>query len=136
MKRKRSKHLPVIPTTSMGDIAFLLIIFFMICSNFAKESSISLQPPRAADLDVVEETAISVAIDRDGAIFLQGTRVPDAEAVKWGVASLLKDKATPKQRTVMFKCDSNAPLASFESVLESISEGGGIIAALGEKESQ
>ena len=34
----------IIPTASMADIAFLLIIFFMVCSNFAKVASKTLKP--------------------------------------------------------------------------------------------
>ena len=40
----------MIPIASMGDIAFLLIIFFMLTSNFIQEAHIRLTPASAADV--------------------------------------------------------------------------------------
>ena len=70
MRRRRRKADPYVPTTSMGDIAFLLIIFFMVCSNFAKEASQKLKPPKAADLQKIQESSISVSIDEQGLIYI------------------------------------------------------------------
>jgi len=117
----------------MGDIAFLLIIFFMVCSNFAKEAHIHLKPPKAADLGEIKETPVSVTISQEGALYLQGRQVPDAAAIEWGIAGLLKDKAGEKERTVLFKCDAAVSREVFEPVLDAIARGGGLIAAIGDK---
>ncbi|MBI3987287.1 MAG: biopolymer transporter ExbD [Lentisphaerae bacterium] len=134
MRRRTKKIKPSIPTASMGDIAFLLIIFFMICSHFARDASVRLKPPRAADLASLKESPISVAIDEAGAIYIQGRVVADAEAVESGVAALVKDKAGELGRTVMFKCDASVGRERFEPVLDAIARGGGLIAAMGERE--
>ena len=47
MRRKRKKQAISVPTASMGDIAFLLIIFFMVCSKFSQDVAIKLKPPVA-----------------------------------------------------------------------------------------
>lgn len=133
MKRRRPRVITALPVTSMGDIAFLLIIFFMVCSNFAKEASIKLSPPRAEDLTEVKESPVSVAIDEDGVIYLQGQKVPDAEAIEWGVAALIQNKVSVQGRTVMFRCDEKIAKDVFEPVLDAIARGGAFIAALGEK---
>lgn len=133
MRRRISRNSPNIPTTSMGDIAFLLIIFFMVCSNFAKEAHIQLKPPKAADLREIKETPVSVTISQEGVIYLQGRQVPDAAAIEWGIAGLLKDKAGEKERTVLFKCDAAVSREVFEPVLDAIARGGGLIAAIGDK---
>jgi biopolymer transport protein ExbD len=131
-KRIEAKYVSI-PTVSLGDIAFLLIIFFLLTSNFYKESPLKLKPPRAADLKNLQEFPVSVSIDQSGRIFLQGKQVPDAEAVEWGVAALTKGKASAEGRTVMFKCDDAIPRDVFEPVLDAISRGDGIIAAMGQK---
>ncbi|MBI2192494.1 MAG: biopolymer transporter ExbD [Planctomycetes bacterium] len=133
MKPRRRRNAVNVPVASMGDIAFLLIIFFMVCSNFIKESSIRLQPPRAADLRALKETPVTVSISAEGEIFLQGQRVPDAQAIEWGVAALIKDKATPEGRTVVFKCDQKMGKEVFEPVLDSIAKAGALVAAMGEE---
>ena len=38
MKLRRPKDEPEIPTASMADIAFLLIVFFMLTSHFIENS--------------------------------------------------------------------------------------------------
>ena len=47
--RRRKKPNLVLPLSSMGDIAFLLIIFFMLASNFMKTGNVDLQRPGGAD---------------------------------------------------------------------------------------
>jgi len=136
MSRRRGskKRVVDVPVASMGDIAFLLIIFFMVCSNFMKESAVKLDPPTAKDLETIKETQVSVAISKDEEIFLNGQVVPDAEAIEWGVAALIKDKASQEGRTVVFKCHNEIDKAFFEPVLESISKAGALINASGKDE--
>lgn len=132
-RRRRQKRDVIIPVASMGDIAFLLIIFFMVCSNFVKESAIKLEPPKAQDLETIKEVSVSVAISRDGKIFLNGQEIPDSQAVEWGVAALIKDKATVEGRTVRFKCDREIDKRVFEPVIEAIAKAGARITAIGKE---
>lgn len=134
MKRKKieAKHVSI-PTVSLGDIAFLLIIFFLLSSNFYKESSIKLKAPKASSLAQLQEFPVSVAIDEEGRIFLQGKRAASPDALESGVADLVKDKATTEGRTVMFKCDQAVTRDQFEPVLDAIARAGGQVAVMGEK---
>jgi biopolymer transport protein ExbD len=131
--RRRKKMDISVPTTSMGDIAFLLIIFFMVCSNFAKESKIKLKPTDAVDIKAVENAKISVVIDEASAIYLDGQLINDVATLKLLIENALPDKANSKARMVMFKCDRFASKRVFEPVLDAIASAGGIIVAVGEK---
>ncbi len=46
MKIKKKKSNPEIPTSSMADIAFLLIVFFMVTSVFSVTRGLEFQLPR------------------------------------------------------------------------------------------
>jgi len=131
--RRRKKMGIAVPTTSMGDIAFLLIIFFMVCSNFAKESKIKFKPVDAEGLKAVENAKISVVIDEESSLFLDGQLVNDVPTFKLLMEQALANKATPKSRMVLFKCDRYASKRVFEPVLDAIASAGGIIVAVGEK---
>jgi biopolymer transport protein ExbD len=133
VRHKVHRNKPNIPTASLGDIAFLLIIFFMVCSNFAKEASIELTPPQASDIKKVEEAKVSVSIDKNGKIYLQGNSVANAEALEWGILALLKNETSSDRRTVQFKCDNEVPNNVYEPALNAIAKAGGIIVATGEK---
>jgi len=43
--RQKRKSLPEIPTASMADVAFLLIIFFLVTTSFMKEKGLLLELP-------------------------------------------------------------------------------------------
>ena len=133
MIRRAPKHeLPVIPTANLVDIAMLLIIFYMACSNFVSQSGLKVTPPKAPDLDKVQEPLVLVTIDRQGGLYLQGRPATGAEDIQSGVADLIKDKATDEGRRVMFKCDESIDRTVFEPVLDAIVQAGGTIVAVGE----
>lgn len=134
MKLHRRRKLAIaVPTTSMGDIAFLLIIFFMVCSNFVKESGIIVTPPLSDDIDSVENAPISVVIDENNEIHVNGKAVPSEMAVEALVESAIEGKTIPEERMVLFKCDQNVAKNVFEPVLEAITRAGGMLVAVGEK---
>jgi biopolymer transport protein ExbD len=123
---------PVIPLASMGDIAFLLTIFFILTSNFAKDDTRNIRAPRAAELAQMEQQSVSVSIDSDGGIFFNGRPIGSAELIEAGVAGLLSGKKDPRERMVVFRCDQGVDKKVFEPVLAAISRAGGVIAAVGE----
>lgn len=129
---KKRRSLPL-PTASMGDIAMLLIIFFMLCSNFAKEVGVNLAPPTSIDVEKMKDTSISVAIDNVGKYTVNGAEVPDPKSVKFAVEALIGKRTNAEARTVVFKCDQSIDKKVFEPVIEAISEAGGTVAAMGEK---
>ena len=124
-----------VPIASMGDIAFLLIIFFLVCSEVAKDkTNLQVTLPNS---EFVKKTktavAARVAIDADGVIYFDGARVENSKDVEWGVRAVLASTSTDDQRHIQFKCDAALPKETFEPVMKAIAEAGGIIEAVGEK---
>lgn len=72
IRRKPRRLKPIVPVASLGDIAFLLIIFFVLTTNFMKERHIRLDPPESADIEQLEAHALSVSLDENGDVWLQG----------------------------------------------------------------
>ncbi len=131
MKIERpKKSQPFIPLASMGDIAFLLIIFFVLTSNFMKESHLDLTPPSAADIDLLESTPVSVAVDKDGRVWLQGEECP-AELIENSIEALLDDK---KDKLVLLKVDKDVPHEKYGGIVLSLSKAGADIAMVGQKQ--
>ena len=134
MKLHKTRRVPpLVPLASMGDIAFLLTIFFILTSNFAKDDTRNIAPPSAAELEQMEKQNVSVSIDADGGIFFNGRPVGSADVIEAGVAAFLVGKKDPKDRMVVFRCDRGVDKKVFEPVLAAISKAGGVIAAVGEK---
>lgn len=136
MKRSRHKkrRQVQVPIASMGDIAFLLIIFFMLLSEFAKDKDLAIELPVSAQVEKPEiVVAARVAIDAEGVIYFDGERVNSAKDIEWGVRALLARTIADEQRHVQFKCDAKLSKEVFEPVLKAIAEAGGIIEAVGEQ---
>lgn len=127
-----------VPVASMGDIAFLLIIFFLLCSEVSKDNSkLQVQLPKSEHVQKTEVMmAARVALDETGQIYLDGRLVDNAKDVEWGVRALLVNTVAEEQRHVQFKCDKALPKETFEPVLQAIAEAGGIIEAVGEPQEQ
>lgn len=132
-RKKRRKVL--VPITSMGDIAFLLIIFFIVCSESSKDKSVDVLLPLSEYVKKMEAVAVArVVVDKNGEIYFDGARVDNAKDVEWGIRALLTNTISDDQRHVQFKCDTALPKETFEPVIKAIAAAGGIIEAVGELE--
>ena len=80
MKIERKKYNATVPSMAMGDIAFLLLIFFVILARVQDDSHIQWEPARIDELDQAKNSKASVIIDADNKAYLNGREV--------GVASL------------------------------------------------
>ena len=63
MKLSRTKAQDEIPTSSMADIAFLLIIYFMVTTTFAATRGLDFALPKEEDTPPVVEKEESVLIE-------------------------------------------------------------------------
>lgn len=76
--RRRKKMKIMIPLASMGDIAFLLIIFFMVVSSFMKNKQ-QFDPAGSQYVQSVEAAQIAVTLDEDEVLWIQGQKVTVAQ---------------------------------------------------------
>ncbi|MDX1681059.1 MAG: biopolymer transporter ExbD [Akkermansiaceae bacterium] len=136
LQSKKRRSVPV-PIASMGDIAFLLIIFFMVCSEISKDKPVQLTLPWSEYVEKEEaEVVARVAMDEEGQIWLDGHPYDSPKDIEWGIRALTADTTSDEQRKVQFKADSNLTKEQFEPVLEAIAAGGGLLMAVGEEEPQ
>ena len=67
MKLRKKKGNPEIPTSSMADIAFLLIVFFMVTSVFSVTRGLEFQLPRQETTsEQTAEEAVHIYIEGSG----------------------------------------------------------------------
>jgi Biopolymer transport protein len=80
-KKVRLDEEAEIPTASMADIAFLLIIFFMTTTNFAREKGLKFVLPEKKDqpqeVKIKSENLLKISINDKGELFLND------EEVRW-----------------------------------------------------
>ena len=120
MIKRRKTSLPIIPTASMGDIAFLLIIFFMLASNFMKSANVKAEEPASPDVEQQEPALVSVIYDQEGKLWLQGVEIGMGELAGGVQVAVGDDRKLP----VNDKIDKARTGVDFLPVIRSLSEAG------------
>ena len=112
-----------VPSVAMGDIAFNLLIFFVILARAQDDSHLQWQPARAKDLQGAGAAKVSVLIDKDNRLHLNGRQVGVVQLAP-EIEKLLGD-APAGSRTVLLKVHKDATAMYYEPVIEAVSEAGG-----------
>ena len=74
----RQKRRVLINITSLIDVLFLLLIFFMVSSTFLEQPGIKLELPHAQSAVVVEQKDFTLFVDKDGGLYLNENRIESA----------------------------------------------------------
>ena len=69
----------IINVTSLIDVMFLLLIFFMVTSTFRNQPAINLVLPRSTTATQTVDTPTIVYLSEDGRVFLNDAQVPDED---------------------------------------------------------
>lgn len=119
-KQMRKEGEVAIPTASMADIAFLLLIFFMVSTTFRKEVGLKVLLPEARATEKLTRTRdIShIYISKGGKISVDDKLVtPDI--VKLAYVRKVEEKP---ELIVSIKADKNAKYDFVDKVMESLRE--------------
>ncbi|MCY3703929.1 MAG: biopolymer transporter ExbD [Gammaproteobacteria bacterium] len=90
LQNKKSKVSDEVPTSSMADIAFLLLIFFLVTTVFPKDSGLAVVLPESAEEVQVSQRNILhlsvlpnglVDVKRGESTQIQQVRANDVEAI-------------------------------------------------------
>jgi biopolymer transport protein ExbD len=117
------KHEGSIPTASMADIAFLLIIFFMVTVTFEVDKTQLVLPESDIRLEVPKKSAY-VSVTEDGTIRVSSGEeisvvVPGPEDVVSFAASVV---ATDPQKVFVIKADTNTRYQLVDRVIDGLKQ--------------
>ncbi len=124
MKLHQSKRQDAaIPTASMADIAFLLIIFFMVTVTFEVDKTQLVLPESQIRLEVPKKSAY-VSVTEDGTIRVSSgdeisVIVPGPEDVVSFAASVV---ATDPQKVFVIKADTNTRYQLVDRVIDGLKQ--------------
>ena len=123
MKMKRKKSNAEVPSMAMGDIAFNLLIFFVILARAQDDSHLQWHPAEAIEVESAGASKVSVLIDNENKYYVNGQQTGEANLAQ-RIEGLLGE-AGAGERTVLLKVHREVPAMYFEPVIEAISEAGG-----------
>jgi biopolymer transport protein ExbD len=122
MKLTRRELPSEIPTSSMADVAFLLVIFFLVASFYSVTRGVQFSLPRhdEATVNVEPEAAILIEIDANSAIRADGQALGLD-----GLAGYLRPKLTANPgKPVIMRTSPEAPYSAMTDVFDELRQAG------------
>ena len=134
MKERRGRQFLIEPPASAtGDIAFNLIIFFLVCASVQPDSGRSQTIPRSEkDKQQQQLDNIEVQLTRAAAM-INGNVVSD-KAFYPVLKKLLDNKIREEDKVVIVKSKTDTPYHHWIKITEFIEQAGGIITIQTEEE--
>ena len=127
MMRRRKKVSDEIPTASMADIAFLLLIFFLTTTVFDEEKGLSIVLPETAEtVEVSQKNILHLVIQENGVIRVKRGESPQEQMVQANeISSIWRlDVAQNENLIAAVKTAPNAPYRLMIDVLDALQSAG------------
>ena len=128
MKLRRNSNFLIEPASAAtGDIAFNLIVFFLVCASTQPDSGRKQILPRSeSQAKQTEQTQnLEVSLDRNS-VSVNTEKIPLTDFPS-RIKRKLQGKAKPEDRIVVVKSTKDVPYHHWIAITGAIEEGGGII---------
>jgi len=122
---RKSKASSDIPDSSLADMAFLLLIFFMVSTTFPQERPMKMPWPQAQateKLDEQRKNILHIFVTQDGNVFINDRRIPN-EQVSNLIAPLY---AQNRELLISLRADRNTPYGTIYNIQEELQEAGAL----------
>ena len=127
-KKHRSSDIPV---DSFSDIAFLLIIYFMVATTLVKVKSITADLPAGEKSTQAQSEKTPIINLRGPEVYFNDKRVEMAE-LNERLAALDLPNQNAEKRVIMLESAKGTPYQNYFQALAAISANGGVVAIVEE----
>jgi biopolymer transport protein ExbD len=121
--KRKSKAASEIPSSSLADMAFLLLIFFMVTTTFRKEKKQDVVFPEAEATQKLEEPrkdVLHIYVTTPGGIYINDALVPVEQ-----VGAVVRPIATDNRGLVaMLRSDRDVPYQLIDQILKELQTSG------------
>ena len=125
IKKRESRVSPEIPTASMADIAFLLIVFFLVTTTMNQDKGLSLHlPPVGETKEVQSKNILNVWINaRDQLAFFENDQL--TPILSGQLQSQIKARMAENDKLIIsVKTERGATYRTFVDVLDDLKMAG------------
>lgn len=122
-----------IPTGSFSDIAFLLIIYFLVATSLVKLKSITADLPTGEKATQAQTSKTPIVNLRGNQMFFNDNPV-DMKELEARLAVLNLAEAEGNAKVIMLESTRDTPYQSYYQAMATISEQGGVIAIVEEED--
>ena len=132
-KRKKRQRDGEIPTNSFSDIAFLLIIYFLVATTLVKVKTITAEMPTGEKNAESQSDKTPTINLRAGYIHFNDKKI-DIEELNIKLAELDLQAKDPSKRVILLESVDGTPYQDYFQALATISAHGGVVAIVEEDE--
>jgi biopolymer transport protein ExbD len=127
MKMRRSRLLVEPPSTAAPDIAFTMIVFFLVCASVQPETGRPQNIPRSEETADKEQQSQNIEVSlTDSAVLVNGDVVA-MDQFPTKLRQLLAGKESESDRVVIVKSAEDATYQRWIDVTSAIEDAGGIV---------
>jgi biopolymer transport protein ExbD len=131
INEKKPRYQIQMPMTSLIDIVFLLLVYFLLTTNFMVDEGINIKLPQAQAASPQTEEEITIYVDEEGRAFLMNQEISLDQLFK----QLKEMIGNQEDRLVVIKADRSVILNKLIKVMDvSKSAGAGRLCLATEKE--
>ena len=112
--RKRKRYEIQAPLTSLIDIVFMLLIYFLLTTNFMVDEGIKIKLPQAEAAAPQTQQEITIYVDKDGRAFLMDKETP----LNILFSEIKKMIGNDRDRLVVIKADRSVILNKAVKVMD------------------
>jgi len=112
--RKKNKIVAEVSTSSMNDIMFFLMLFFLIMSTLLNPNVIKLTLPSSRHNQVIHQKEITISVTKDLQYFINNKPIAFNMLENQLTGMLLNDK----NATVILRCDNSLSVQDLVNMLE------------------
>ncbi len=116
--KRRQRVEPEFSLAAMIDVIFLLLMFFMLTSNFVTTNSLNLQLPSSSSSSPIASTPLSISIKKTGQYYLGNTPTPRKDLENLLRARVKAENKDPKQVTITIAAEQGVPIEEVVFVLD------------------
>ena len=111
---------PLINITSLIDVMFLLLIFFMVSTTFKDQPAINLQLPRSATAEMTGLTPALLTLTAGGEIYLNDRRLDEP-----GLAAALRQlRAASQEDRIILQADARSEHGTVVRLIDLVKQSG------------
>ena len=115
--KSRNKVEPTFNSSSMSDLVFLLLIFFMLTSTLVAPNAIKLMLPSSNSKTMAKQT-VTVYVNEDYNYFVDETQADETQLME-----LINSKiGTDTQATIVLRSDKSVPVQYIVNVIDAVNQ--------------
>jgi biopolymer transport protein ExbD len=121
--RRRKRRVGIrIDMTPMVDVAFLLLIFFMVTTVFRTPQAleINLPPKEDVKVDIAQSKVLEVRVLNDGRAYWRNSEDPWSKSEIKALSNVFKPWKSSKDKVVIIRIDRDAKFSNMVDIIDEL----------------